>query len=86
MCLPVGWAGKVSESIRFRTKINTILADDHFGISAPLLCCLGILETRVNRSARAVCLHVNQRPRRLGTSGLADLRSRAIRDEHIDSA
>ena len=38
MCSPIGWAGKVSESVRFRTKINTILADDHFGISAPLAC------------------------------------------------
>ena len=28
----------MSESVRFRTKINTILADDHFGISAPLAC------------------------------------------------
>ena len=33
MCSPVGWAGKVSESVRFRIKINTILAEDHFGIS-----------------------------------------------------
>ena len=34
LCVPVGWAGNVSESIRFRTKSNTILVDDHFGISA----------------------------------------------------
>ena len=33
MCSPVGWAGNVSESVRFRIKINTILAEDHFGIS-----------------------------------------------------
>ena len=31
MCSPVGWAGNVSESICFRIKINTILAEDHFG-------------------------------------------------------
>ena len=33
MCPPVGWAGKVSESVRFRIKINTIWVSDHFGIS-----------------------------------------------------
>ena len=33
MCPPVGWAGKVSESVRFRTKINTIWVSDHFRIS-----------------------------------------------------
>ena len=33
MCSPVGWAGNVSESVRFRIKINTTLAEDHFGIS-----------------------------------------------------
>ena len=38
MCPPLGLARNVSESERFRTKINTILADDHFGISAPLEC------------------------------------------------
>ena len=32
MCSLVGWAGNVSESIRFRIKINTILAEDYFGI------------------------------------------------------
>ena len=26
LCVPVGWAGNVSESIRFRTKSNTLLA------------------------------------------------------------
>ena len=34
LCVPVGWAGNVSESKRFRTKSNTILVDDHLGISA----------------------------------------------------
>ena len=33
MSPPVGWAGKVTQSVRFRTKINTILADHHFRIS-----------------------------------------------------
>ena len=33
MSPPVGWAGKVTKSVRFRTKINTSLADDHFRIS-----------------------------------------------------
>ena len=32
MCSLVGWAGNVSESVRFRIKINTILAEDHFGV------------------------------------------------------
>ena len=31
MCSSVGWATNVSESLRFRIKINTILAEDHFG-------------------------------------------------------
>ena len=31
--LPVGWAGNVSESVRFRIKINTILAEVYFWIS-----------------------------------------------------
>ena len=30
MCSPVGWAGNVFESVCFRIKINTILAEDHF--------------------------------------------------------
>ena len=30
---PVGWAGKVSESVRFGTKIDTIWVSDHFEIS-----------------------------------------------------
>ena len=33
MCPPVGWTRKVSESVRFRTKINTIWVSDHFRIS-----------------------------------------------------
>ena len=36
MCSPVGCAGNVSESERFRIKINTILADDYLG-SSPYL-------------------------------------------------
>ena len=33
MCLPLGRAGKVAESERFGTKIETILVSDHFEIS-----------------------------------------------------
>ena len=33
LCPPVGWARKLSESIRFGTKIETILVTDHFEIS-----------------------------------------------------
>ena len=32
MCSLVGWAGNLSESVRFRIKINTILADAHFRV------------------------------------------------------
>ena len=42
VCSLEGWVRNVSESERFRDKINTILVDDHFGNSPPLLCCLGV--------------------------------------------
>ena len=33
MCLSVGWAGTLTESIRFGNKIDIILVSDHFEIS-----------------------------------------------------
>ena len=50
MCLPLGWAGKVSESARFGIKIDTILVSDHFeiiGIEHGPPACLATATSKV---------------------------------------
>ena len=69
MCSPVGWAGNVSESVRFRIKINTILAGNYFGISPvpslpnlgprpPRICIADLASTIIGPDINAKCTDV----------------------------